>query len=377
MIERELERMREPEVRVLHDYKWNEDRVIHHEQQREMVSRLPKILKYENVPWEQVWASNHKIFNSNEPAHEHKKLLPLQSMTLREQILPPGQHNGQHRHFPEVLFFILEGNGWEMHDEHKWPWSKWDAMCVPTYCTHQHFADDKVGARLFYVGTGLFDLMGLRFRSMQFQIDGRFQVPPGGEGIYTSEGQLVGYKRGDGVELRFVGESTQQDSILEEKLGGGLPQYSGSATTYDGYVQRFSEEGAWRNQTPHVVRQADRPWEDTRMGRLKYLIHPSVPSGILTLDAWIQEIPPGGRTGKHVHAAEETHKILQGEGYDIIDGERIDWKAEDVTAYPAFSVHQHFNTSKTESACFYSVSPRMPEWINHGGYRHLEDAYTP
>ena len=54
-------------------------------------------------------------------------------------------------------------------------------------------------------------------------------------------------------------------------------------------------------------------------------------------------IAPGGRSQKHGHVNEALFYILDGEGYDIHDGKRHDWKAGDVCIVPNTCVHQHFN----------------------------------
>ncbi|MBI2918601.1 MAG: cupin domain-containing protein [Chloroflexi bacterium] len=374
-MERELERLREREPKM-HDYTWNENMYLRWEEQRKQYAARPRILKYSSVPWEQVWMAYHKVFAAApEWTTRKKNFSPIRTMTVLEQIITPGGRSGKHRHFPEALFFVLEGKGWEIHDDKKWPWEAGDAMCVPTYCIHQHFADPSTGARLFYIVPAQFELMGMA-QIEQLEVHQGFQLPKGTEQITGSRGQALGYKRPDGVEIHLAMDEAELTAAMASKQNAakltGAP-----ANTYDKYIARLAEEAEWRRDCPHVVHGAQRPWEETRMGRLKYLIYPGIPSGIVTLDAWIQIIPPGGRSGKHRHAAEEVHKIMEGRGYDVIDGQRHDWEKEDVACMPILSTHQHFNASSTEPAMFYSVQPRLYDFIGHGGYEHFEDAYAP
>ena len=84
---------------------------------------------------------------------------------------------------------------------------------------------------------------------------------------------------------------------------------------------------------------------------LAYLGRPR-PLGELLLD------PPHGlleqsyvpKRQKHGHVNEAAFYILDGEGYEIHDGVRYDWKAGDVAIVHNNCVHQHFNASPKEPA---------------------------
>ncbi len=67
-------------------------------------------------------------------------------------------------------------------------------------------------------------------------------------------------------------------------------------------------------------------------------------------DIHLEEYAPGGRTQKHGHVNEAAFYILDGEGYEIHDGIRYDWKAGDVAIVHMNCVHQHFNASATKPA---------------------------
>ena len=61
-------------------------------------------------------------------------------------------------------------------------------------------------------------------------------------------------------------------------------------------------------------------------------------------------LTPGGISQKHGHVNEAIFYILDGEGYDVHDGKRADWKAGDIAIVPNSTVHQHFNRSKDKLA---------------------------
>jgi quercetin dioxygenase-like cupin family protein len=64
----------------------------------------------------------------------------------------------------------------------------------------------------------------------------------------------------------------------------------------------------------------------------------------------MEEYAPGGKSQKHGHVNEAAFYILDGEGYEVHDGIRYDWKAGDVAIVHNNCVHQHFNASKTMPA---------------------------
>ena len=69
-----------------------------------------------------------------------------------------------------------------------------------------------------------------------------------------------------------------------------------------------------------------------------------------TLHIHIEEYGPGGKSQKHGHVNEAAFYILDGEGYEIHDNIRYDWKAGDVAVVHNNCVHQHFNANPDKPA---------------------------
>ncbi|MFQ5826231.1 MAG: cupin domain-containing protein, partial [Dehalococcoidia bacterium] len=367
-MERQLERRREPEPTTF-------DREIENlwqgiKDEKEKAESLPRVLKFDSIPWTQGAQAFHKYYIGPGLSWRLRQF-PLFSMAVVEQIIPPGGKSGRHRHFMEAIFYIMEGEGYEIHDETKYPWQAGDVMMVPTYCVHQHFAGvGETPARLFFAIPTVFDLLGIASIE-QIELHPNYQIPEGAQPIYGTSKEMLGYKMPDGKEILFGFDSEFQKRMdAREEV-----RFSSQAkTTYDTFLNTLDEQMNWRHNVPHVISGRDRPWEDTAMGRIKYLVHSTIPSALLLYDCFIQEIPPGGSSGKHRHVSEEVHKILDGSGYDIQDGVRWDWEKEDVVAIPTNVVHQHFNTDPRRPALFLSYQMRLHHYLGHGGYEHLEDA---
>ena len=145
-----------------------------------------------------------------------------------------------------------------------------------------------------------------------------------------------------------------------------------------------------------VVRPSEMPWEMSRQGLLKHLINEGMNTRMETVDAYMQIIPPGSRSGKHRHLAEECVYVLEGRGYDIHqdcdveitdvfewkpveETKRFEWEAGDVIYIPPNTIHQHFNADPEKPARFISSQNRIFKQIGLNTLDQLEDApeYDP
>jgi len=145
-----------------------------------------------------------------------------------------------------------------------------------------------------------------------------------------------------------------------------------------------------------VLHPADMPWEMSRQGLLKHLINEAMNTRMETVDAYMQIIPPGSRSGKHRHLAEECLYVLEGRGYDLhrdCDVEitddyhwkpqdeikRFEWEAGDVIYIPPNTIHQHFNADPQRPARLISSINRIFKHCGLNDLEQIEDApeYEP
>jgi quercetin dioxygenase-like cupin family protein len=135
-----------------------------------------------------------------------------------------------------------------------------------------------------------------------------------------------------------------------------------------------------------VVPPEDMPWEMARQGLLKHLINEAMNTRMETVDAYMQIIPPGSRSGKHRHLAEECLYVVEGRGYDLHQDcdveitdtyhwkpqeeiKRFEWEAGDVIYVPPNTIHQHFNADPDRPARLISSINRI---FKHSGLNDLE-----
>jgi uncharacterized RmlC-like cupin family protein len=110
-----------------------------------------------------------------------------------------------------------------------------------------------------------------------------------------------------------------------------------------------------------------------------------------TVDAYMQIIPPGSRSGRHRHLAEECLYVLEGRGYDLhqdcdveitdtyhwtpqAEVKRYEWEAGDVIYIPPNTIHQHFNASADKPARLISATNRIYKACGLNDLEQLEDA---
>ena len=145
-----------------------------------------------------------------------------------------------------------------------------------------------------------------------------------------------------------------------------------------------------------IVRPDDMPWEMARQGLLKHLLNEQMNTRMETVDAYMQVIPPGSRSGKHRHLAEECLYVLEGRGYDLHQDcdveitdtyhwtpqeevKRFEWESGDVIYVPPCTIHQHFNADPDRPVRLISVINRIYKKSGLNDLEQIEDApeYDP
>jgi quercetin dioxygenase-like cupin family protein len=145
-----------------------------------------------------------------------------------------------------------------------------------------------------------------------------------------------------------------------------------------------------------LVHPEEMPWEMSRQGLLKHLLNEGMNTRMETVDAYMQIIPPGSRSGKHRHLAEECLYVVEGRGYDLhqdcdveitdtyhwkpqAEVKRYEWEAGDVIYIPPNTIHQHFNAAADRPVRLISATNRIYKACGLNDLEQLEDApeYDP
>ena len=111
----------------------------------------------------------------------------------------------------------------------------------------------------------------------------------------------------------------------------------------------LTEELARLRSLPRVRKGGEISFVDGPQTYSRHYVEPKDGIG-QTLHIHLEEYAPGGKSQKHGHVNEAAFYILDGEGYEIHDGVRYDWKAGDIAIVHNNCVHQHFNRSSDKPA---------------------------
>ena len=103
----------------------------------------------------------------------------MESVDAYMQLIPPGSHSGKHRHLAEECLYVLEGRGYDLHqdcdveitDTYHWKaqdevkryeWEAGDVIYIPPNTIHQHFnADPDRPVRLISAINRIYQKFGL------------------------------------------------------------------------------------------------------------------------------------------------------------------------------------------------------------------------
>ena len=71
-----------------------------------------------------------------------------------------------------------------------------------------------------------------------------------------------------------------------------------------------------------------------------------------TMACWIQLIRPGARTCAHHHTSSAVFHVFQGEGYTVIDDQKVEWREGDFFVVPTWAWHEFANQGSEEAILF-------------------------
>ena len=168
-------------------------------------------------------------------------------------------------------------------------------------------------------------------------------------------------------------------------------QGSANQNLYQQLLDDAATAPARNKKRKKIVTPADMPWELSRQGILKHLLNEGMNTRMETVDAYMQIIPPGSRSGKHRQLAEECLYVLEGRGYDLHQDcdveitdtyhwrpqeeiKRYEWEAGDVIYVPPNTIHQHFNASPDRPVRLISIINRIFKACGLNDLEQIEDA---
>ena len=148
--------------------KWEKDRVFvrgikgNYDLSEELkrLRNMPRVIKGKDIPFmggPRMW--NRDII--------HPASGILQSIHLHTKEMIPGTVSMKHGHQNDALIYILEGQGYEIHDGKRYDWKAGDVVIVRPGCVHQHcVTGDKIAKVLIIKGKPLYLFLNLLFQGL-------------------------------------------------------------------------------------------------------------------------------------------------------------------------------------------------------------------
>ena len=234
------------------------------------------------------------------------------------QLVMPGEIAPPHRHTPSALRFIVEGEGaYTVVNGQRVPMEVGDFLLTPSMHWHEHGHEGE-GPMIWL--DGLDSPMVSRMNQYILEeIEGLQPLDRPMPGSYLQ-----------GMLARPYGEPHHLQQPLVYKLAEAME------------ALEFLREG-----------EAD-PYDDI----IVEYKNPTTGGPVMTtISAYLQLIRPGVDTQSHQHTHSTVYHVVQGSGYSIVDGQKIEWTKGDTLAIPLWYRHSHHNHT-SEDAVLFSYTDR-------------------
>ena len=170
-----------------------------------------------------------------------------------------------------------------------------------------------------------------------------------------------------------------------------------SGSYYEEMLDEAAHAAERNADRPKVVKSQHMPWENSPHGLLKHIVNEGMNTRAETVDAYMQIIPPGSKSGKHRQLAEQAFYVIEGYGYDLHmdcnlaivddkytwapdgDEKRFEWEAGDVVYVPPNTISQHFNGDSEKPARIAVITNRIYRKSGLNDLEQMENApeYDP
>jgi uncharacterized RmlC-like cupin family protein len=127
----------------------------------------------------------------------------------------------------------------------------------------------------------------------------------------------------------------------------------------------------------NVISAEEMPFERSADGLIKHIVHNKLNTKECCVEAYMQFLAGGARSGRHRHMWEEVIFVVEGSGYDLhwdLKYDCIEWTRGDFIYVPPFTIHQHFNASPNEEARLIVISNRIVKEMGYDWFDQLDNA---
>ena len=238
------------------------------------------------------------------------------------QLILPGEVARTHRHTPNALRFIMEGEGaYTVVDGEKLTMSFGDFVLTPNWTWHDH-GSESTGPVVWLDGLDI-PLIHL--------LEGVFFEP------YAQEEQPL--------------TKPVDASVADYGKSGLLPTWQRSTSSHSPLLKY-----TWKDAREAVMSlgpDTASPFD----GLMLEYVHPVTGGPALpTMASFLQRLKPGQKTEPHRHSVSAVYLAVEGYGRTTIEGKTYEWSPGDVFALPTWLWHEHENRSASEDAILFSFT---------------------
>jgi gentisate 1,2-dioxygenase len=293
----------------------------------------PRIMKAGEIPIERG-GERRVLILTNPGLKEYKTA--THNIYAGVQMVKPGEVAPAHRHTQSAIRFIIQGSGaYTSVEGERCFMEPYDLILTPPWMWHDH--GNETDEPVIWMD-GL-DINFIR------NINGSFFE------MFPDHRQPV----------------TKPDNLALKKYGGGnfTPAWQKPVTSKSSPLLIYKWARTCEALQELAAAGEASPFDDVA---LTYL-HPHTGGSVLpTLSCTVQLIRPGVQTSSHRHNTSAVYHVVEGAGYSVIEGQRVDWKKGDFFVLPPWMWHKHANLSETSKAILFSVTDH-PVFEAFGMYR--------
>jgi gentisate 1,2-dioxygenase len=252
------------------------------------------------------------------------------------QIMRPGERAPAHQHAASALRFIMEGSGgYTVVDGHRITLHARDLVLTPGGTWHDHGIDPDGEISMWQDGLDipLANVLEANFYGVHPDDYQKSNFPTNDSPqVYSASGLLPvnsEWNKPYSPLMRYRWDQTYEALLANAAATDGSP--------YDGVILRYSNPV----NGGHIMQ---------------------------TMGAHMQMLRPGEATKAHRHTGNIIYQVAKGSGHSVINGRRFDWTEKDIFCVPAWTWHEHANSSRTDDACLFSFND-LPTIEKLGFYR--------
>jgi uncharacterized cupin superfamily protein len=251
--------------------------------------------------------------------------------------IPAGSHTGKHEHGEEGIY-IVEGEGFSVINGVRYDWETGSVLWIPFGGQHQHFNTSSETARyLSFTALHLEHFAGLG-KLDQIEVKGFTDTPVEAEISLTGldpQGRRVVLKKDDAPILTYDPEEMRAHDapMLDVPVEAAISRPDGQPGAETGSHRDWSRMYMGMTRAGQRLGRSDTGFRNQE-------IEISNSMGDM----------PGRHGGLHAHM-EAFLYIIDGEGYTLVDGDRVDWKKGSLVHVQGPQTHhQHYNTGDKPTA---------------------------